>query len=65
MNRLSRLDLLIAAAIAATLVAAALAGLPEMQGAHPWWARQAGIVGGIGGTLLWFVLRRVGVPASR
>jgi hypothetical protein len=56
-----RLDVLIAAAVAATLIAATLAGLSQALGAHPWWARQTGIVGGIGGAVLWLGLRRSGL----
>ncbi len=49
MHRLSRFEVLIAAGVAAGLVTAALVGLPETLGAHPLWARQAGIVGSTGG----------------
>lgn len=60
MPRLSRPDLVIAVAVAAILVAAALAGVPRTLGAHPWWARETGIVGGLGGAVLWLVLRGTG-----
>lgn len=49
---------LVAGAVAASLVAASLAGLPEALGAHPWWAQLSGIIGGVGGAVLWLVLRR-------
>jgi hypothetical protein len=55
---------LVAAAVAASLAAASMAGLPETLGAHPWWAEQSGIVGGIGGAVLWLVLRRAGLSFS-
>lgn len=61
MRRMSLIDLLIAVAVAATLVAAALSGLPRMLGAHPWWAQQAGIIGGVGGAVLWLGLRQAGL----
>lgn len=62
MRRMTRLEIAIAAGVAAVLVAAALAGLSEALGAHPWWARQTGIVGGLGGAVLWLVgLRRAGI----
>jgi len=56
---------LIAAAVAASLAALSLAGLPETLGAHPWWAQQSGIVGGVAGAVLWLVLRRAGMAFSR
>lgn len=59
-----RFDVVIALAAAAALVAAAFAGLPETLGAHPFWARQTGIVGGVGGAMLWLVLRRAGLSAA-
>ncbi len=64
MPHLSRLDIVIAAAVAASLVAASLAGLPRMRGAHPWWAQQTGIIGGAGGAVLWLAMRRAGLPFS-
>ncbi len=64
MHHLSRLDIVIAAAVAATLVAASLAGLPRILGAHPWWAQQTGIIGGVGGAVLWLAMRRAGLPFS-
>lgn len=66
MHHLTRIETLIAAAVAGALVAASLAGLPQTFGAHPWWARQTGIIGGVGGAVLWFALRRAGVsPAAQ
>jgi len=61
MRRLSRFDILIAVMVAVVCVAASLADLPQTLGAHPWWARQTGIIGGVGGALLWLALRRVGL----
>lgn len=66
MHHLTRIEILIAAAVAGALVAASLAGLPQRFGAHPWWARQTGIIGGVGGAVLWLALRRAGVsPAAQ
>jgi len=58
-------DILIAVSVAAVLLAASFAGLPGELGAHPWWAQQSGIIGGIGGAVLWLVLRRAGAAFSR
>lgn len=55
---------LVAAAVAASLTAASLAGLPDALGAHPWWAQQSGIIGGVGGAILWLALRRAGLSFS-
>ena len=55
---------LVAVAVAASLVAASLAGLPEALGAHPWWAQQSAIIGGVGGAVLWLVLRRLDLSFS-
>lgn len=55
---------LVAAAVAASLAVASLAGLPQALGAHPWWAQQSGIVGGVGGAVLWFVPRRLSLSFS-
>lgn len=55
---------LVAGAVAASLVAASLAGLPEALGAHPWWAQLSGIIGGVGGAVLWLALRRAGLSFS-
>lgn len=57
MHRPSRTDVLIAAASAALISAMALAGVPEMLGAHPWWAPQTGILGGVGGAFVFLGLR--------
>ncbi len=54
----------VAVAVAGSLAAASMAGLPETLGAHPWWAEQSGIVGGISGAVLWLVLRRAGLSFS-
>lgn len=63
MHRRLHKESLIAVAVAALLVAASLAGVPEALGAHPWWARQAGIIGGVGGAALWLALRHTGLSA--
>lgn len=55
---------LVAVAVAACLGATSLAGLPEALGAHPWWAQQSGIIGGVGGAVLWLVLSRAGLSFS-
>lgn len=64
MHRPTLEEILVAVAVAAVLAAASVAGLPEALGAHPWWARQTGTLGGVGGAVLWLVLRRAGLPFS-
>lgn len=64
MRHLSRFDIPIGVAVASSLVAASLEGLPRILGAHPFWGQQTGVGGGIAGALLWLTLRRVGVSAS-
>lgn len=64
MRHLSRFDILIGVAVATSLVAASLADLPQMLGAHPFWAQQTSVIGGIGGALLWLAQRRVRLSAS-
>ncbi len=61
MRRLSGFEILIAVTVATLCAAASLADLPRTLGAHPWWARQTGILGGVGGAILWLALRRVGL----
>lgn len=65
MRRLSSSDILIAVTVAALLLAASVAGLPEALGAHPFWAMQTGIIGGTIGAALWFGLNRAGVSAPK
>ena len=62
MPPLPRLDILIALAVAAAIGAGFLVGLPRTLGAHPWWAGQTWIVGGLGGAVLWLAMRRAGLP---
>lgn len=64
MRHLTVSDIVIAGAVALGVVVVSLAGLPQMLGAHPWWAQQTGIIGSIGGAVLWLVLRRAGVSTS-
>lgn len=64
MRRPINQESLVAFAVAASLVATSLAGLPEALGAHPWWAQQSAIIGGVGGAVLWFVLRRLDLSFS-
>lgn len=61
MPHLSRFEILIAAAVAVVLVVAALAGLPQTLGAHPWWAQQTGIIGSAGGVVIYLGLRKAGM----
>ena len=63
-HHMSRLDLLIAATAGMAIVVAALAGVPQTLGAHPWWAEQTGIIGGIAGAVLWLGLRRTGLTPT-
>ncbi len=64
MQRLSRFEVLIALASAALVVAGALAGVAEALGAHPVWVRQTGIIGGVGGAVVYLLLRRAGLAAG-
>jgi len=64
MRHLSRFDIVIGVAVATSLVAGSLGDLPRILGAHPFWAQQTGVIGGIGGALLWLAQRRVGLSSS-
>lgn len=64
MQRLSRVEILITAAVAAGLVAATLVGLPQALGAHPWWAQQTGIGGSLGGAAVYLGLRAAGISPT-
>lgn len=44
---MTRRDIFLVLALLALFWIAALGGLPEMLGAHPWWAVRAGVVGSL------------------
>ena len=56
----ARHDLFLPVAVAAALIAAAFAGLPEALGAHPFWAVQTGALGAAGGAAAFVGLRLAG-----
>ena len=56
---------LAATGVAAALALAVLAGLPETLGAHPFWARQTGLVGVAGGVAIYAIARITGLSPRR
>ncbi len=61
MIRLHRTEIGRAAGLGLCLGVLALIGLPETFGAHPFWARQAGILGTLGGLICYALLRFAGI----
>lgn len=56
-----RAEILIVAALATGLAIASVVGLTQALGAHPFWARQAGLIGTAGGAVIYGGLRVVGL----
>lgn len=44
---MTRRDLILVLVLLAVFWLAAIAGLPERIGAHPWWAVRSGIIGSL------------------
>jgi len=59
---MTRHDALILLAVTVALWAATLAGMPQVLGAHPWWAVKAGLIGSTLGALAFAALRWGGAP---
>lgn len=59
---MTRHDTLILLAITIALWAASLTGLPQILGAHPWWAQKAGLVGSTLGAIAFAMLRWMNLP---
>lgn len=52
-------------AVAIMLTMAAFAGVPETLGAHPWWGREAVVIGTFLGAVLFVALRKTHLTAAR
>lgn len=58
---MTRTEALTLLAVTLLGIAMALAGVPRILGAHPWWAAKSGIFGSLIGAAAYLILRLIGL----